>query len=187
MAARWSSHDRPAGHGGLAAVTFTAPWRKLVLVLHVTSSLGFLGSVAAFLALAWTGARAADSSLLASVYPAMQVMTWAVIVPFAVATLVVGLVQSLGTAWGLFRYYWVIVKLVLTAVALAVLLLQTQSIDLLAQAARSGELSLYSAAKVSMVVHGAGGLVVLLVATVLSVYKPRGVTGHGARAIAEHR
>jgi hypothetical protein len=161
----------------------TAPWRKLVLVLHVATSLGFLGAVAAFLALAITGATAEPMTSLA-VYQAMQVVTWQVVVPLALASLLIGIVQSLGTPWGLFRYYWVIVKLVLTIVAIAVLLLQTQTVDALAAAARTGDLTGFAGAKFSMILHGTGGLLVLLVATVLSVYKPRGLTRYGARAIS---
>ena len=85
------------------------------------------------------------------------------------------------------RYYWVIIKLALTLLALAVLMLQTQSIDMLALAALDGTLADHASARFSMVLHGTGGIIVLLTATVLSVYKPRGITGYGARAIAADR
>lgn len=167
-------------------MTMTAPWRKLVLVLHVTSSVGFTGAVAGFLALAIAGL--ADTGPLAlAVYPAMQVITWYVIVPLAASSLLVGIIQSLGTPWGLVRYYWVIIKLALTLLALAVLMLQTQSIDMLAEAALQGTLAEHIGARFSMVLHGTGGILVLLTATVLSIYKPRGITGYGARAIAADR
>lgn len=157
-------------------------WRKLVLVLHVTSSLGFAGAVAAFLAMAVTGATARPE-LAYAVYQAMPVVTWQVIVPLAFATLLIGVVQSLGTPWGLFRYYWVIVKLILTIIAVAVLMLQTDSIDALALAASGGNLEGYDGARFSMMLHASGGAVVLLIATVLSVYKPRGLTRYGAAAL----
>jgi hypothetical protein len=159
-----------------------APWRKLVLVLHVTSSLGFLGAVGAFLALAVAGATAELPTALA-VYQAMHVVTWQVIVPLAFASLVIGIIQSLGTPWGVFRYYWIIVKLVLTVLAVVVLMLQTSTVDALAAAAREGDLMGLAGARFSMVLHGSGGAVVLLIATVLSVYKPRGLTRYGARAL----
>lgn len=159
-------------------------WRKLVLLVHITSSVGFAGAVAGFLALAFTGAATVQPLLAQGVYLAMQILTWAVIVPLAVTSVLVGLVQSLGTPWGLFRYYWVIVKLVLTLVALAVLLMQTQTVDRLAGAALAGDLGTMTAARFSMVLHGAGGLAVLVVANVLSIYKPRGMTPYGASRIA---
>lgn len=164
-------------------MNLSAPWRKLALVLHVTSSVGFMGAVAAFLALAVTGATTSDSGLAAGAYFAMPIVTWNVIVPLAFASLAIGIIQLLGTPWGLFRYYWVIIKLMLTLVAVAVLMLQTQTVDALGAAARAGTLASYSGAKFSMMLHGTGGLVVLIIANVLSVYKPRGLTGYGARAL----
>lgn len=163
-------------------MTLSPPWRKLVLVLHVTSSLGFVGAVSAFLALAITGATARPELAYAA-YQAMQVVTWQVIVPLAFGTLLIGVVQSLGTPWGLFRYYWVIVKLVLTIIAVVVLMLQTDTIDALALAASGGNLEGYAGARFSMMLHASGGAVVLLIATVLSVYKPRGLTGYGAASL----
>ena len=163
-------------------MTLSPPWRKLVLVLHVTTSLGLIGAVAAFLALAISGATARPDLAYAA-YRAMQVVTWQVIVSLAFATLLIGIVQSLGTPWGLFRYYWVVVKLALTVIAVAVLMLQTSTIDALAAAASSGNLDGYAGARFSMILHASGGLVVLLIATVLSVYKPRGLTAYGAVAL----
>ena len=165
-------------------MSFSPAWRKLVLVLHVTTSLGFLGAVASFLALAVTG-MTAEPAVAAAVYQAMQPITWYVIVPLAFATLIIGIVQSLGTPWGLLRYYWVIVKLVLTMIAVLVLMLRTPTIDSLAAAARAGDLTGFAGARFSMLLHSTGGLLVLLAATVLSVYKPRGLTTHGARAFGE--
>lgn len=161
-------------------------WRKLVLTLHVTSSVGFVGAVAAFLALAVAG-LVTDGPLASAAYPSMQIVTWWVIVPLAASTLLIGVLQSIGTPWGLVRYYWVIIKLALTLLALAVLMLQTQSVDMLAQAALGGTLTEHASTRFSMVLHGTGGIVVLLIATVLSVYKPRGMTRHGARAISAER
>ncbi len=96
----------------------------------------------------------------------------------------IGVVQSLGTPWGLFRYYWVIIKLALALVALGVLLLQTETVDMLATMAAVGSLDGMTGARFSMVLHGTGGVLVLLAANVLSVYKPRGVTRYGASRMA---
>ena len=48
--------------------------------------------------------------------------------------LLIGIVESLVTHWGLFRFYWGIVKLVLTLVALTVLMVQTSTIEMLSTA-----------------------------------------------------
>jgi hypothetical protein len=113
----------------------------------------------------------------------MDLIVRQVIVPLALASLLIGIVQALGTTWGLFRHYWVLVKLLVTTAAIVVLLLQLEPIGLLARAAAeatltSGELR---SARLSLVVHAGGGLIVLLVPTVLSVYKPRGTTPYGQR------
>lgn len=168
-------------------MTFSPAWRKLLLLVHVATSVGFAGAVAAFLALAITGLTTSDPSITAAVYPAMSIVTWMVILPLAVSSLLFGIVQSLGTPWGLFRYYWVIVKLVLTIIALAVLLLQLDGINLLARVAPVGQVADYPGPRFSMVLHSAAGFVVLLAAIVLSIYKPRGTTAYGARAIASSR
>jgi len=162
-------------------------WRKFLLMLHLTTSVGLAGAVAGFLAMAVTGLTTGDAALAGAVYPAMSVMTWTVILPLAVASLIIGVIQSLGTPWGLVRYYWVIVKLVLTVIALGVLMLQLEGIDLVAKAALMGQLDAAPGPRFSMVLHGAGGLTVLLDASLLAIYKPRGTTGHGARAIAAGR
>lgn len=165
-------------------MTLTPRWRKLVLLLHITTSVGFMGGVAGFLALAVAGLTSGTSPVALAVYPAMHIVTWDVIVPLAVASVVIGVIQSLGTPWGLFRYYWVIIKLALSLVALGVLMLQTQTVDMLATMALGGDLDGMMGAQFSMVLHGTGGLLVLLAANVLSVYKPRGVTRYGAARMA---
>lgn len=163
----------------------TTGWRKLALTAHVTSSVGWLGAVAAFLAMAVTGVASQDAQTVHAVYLAMNLTTVYVIVPLALACLLSGVVQALGSTWGLFRHYWVVVKLLVTLFATTVLLLQTGSIaylaDLATQPAPIGA-NLYQA-RLSLVVHSGGGLLVLLVPTMLSVYKPRGRTRYGRRKL----
>jgi hypothetical protein len=163
---------------------FSAWWRKLFLTVHVISSVGFLGAVAGFLALAIVGINTTDHLTTAAAYIGMRIVTWDVIVPLTATTLAIGIVQSLGTPWGLFRYYWVIIKLALTLIAGLVLMLRTPTIDALSAAAlRGADLSAVMSDRIAMVLHGAGGLAVLVVVTVLSVYKPRGLTRYGAAAL----
>ena len=92
--------------------------------------------------------------------------------------------MSLGTPWGLFRHYWVIFKLVINVFAVTILLLYTQSIDSFAAIAARETLSradLSTLRDPTHVVHTSGAILVLLVATTLSVYKPRGMTRFGRR------
>jgi len=85
------------------AMTMTPGLRKFALTTHVTSSVGLLGSIAAFLALAVAGLSNPNDQLARAAYPAMELIARIVIVPLAFAALLSGVIQSLGTAWGLFR------------------------------------------------------------------------------------
>ncbi|UXY25308.1 hypothetical protein [Streptomyces sp. HUAS TT20] len=109
--------------------------RRLALTAHVTSSVGWLGSVAAFLVLAVVGLTGEDAQRVRGAYLAMEVTGWYVIVPLAFAALLTGLVQSLGTTWGLFRHYWVLAKLALTALATLLLLLHMRVAEQVAHTA----------------------------------------------------
>ena len=163
--------------------------RKLVLTAHVACSVGWLGAVAGFLALAVAGLTSQDRRTVAAVYPAMELLTLYVIVPLSLASLLTGLIQSLGTAWGLFRHYWVLVKLLLVCVATVVLLFQLGPIGYLADAAQGAASPIEDLRelRLSMALHAAGGLLVLLMTTILSVYKPRGLTRYGQRKQHEQR
>lgn len=105
-----------------------------------------------------------------------------VVVPLAIASLVTGLVMSLGTRWGLFRHYWVLISLVLTVLATVVLLAETRTVGAYADIAADPSTSIEALrAMGSTLVHSVGGMAVLLVILVLNVYKPRGVTRYGWR------
>jgi hypothetical protein len=166
-----------------APMTMMPRLRKLVLVAHVTSSVGALGAVAVFLALAVVGLTSQDSQMVRAAYIANGFIAWYAILPLLLAALLIGVVQSLGTHWGLFRHYWVLAKLLLTVLTIIVLLLQMDGISYMAGVA--AETTLSSAdllgLRRSLRLHAAGGLLVLLVTTTLAVYKPQGITRYGWR------
>ena len=157
--------------------------RKVALITHVTFSVGWLGSVAAFLALAIAGLTSADPQIVRAAYVAMEVIGWFVIVPLSFATLLSGLVQSLGTVWGLFRHWWVLLKLLMTVLATLVLLVHMQPVGHLAEAVRTATLSggELHGLRVQLIADAGAAIVVLLVATTLSIVKPRGLTRYGWR------
>ncbi|UGY92411.1 hypothetical protein [Streptomyces gobiensis] len=158
--------------------------RRVVLTTHIATSVGWLGAVLAYLALDVTAVTSQDVQKVRAAYMAMEVMVLYVIAPLALASVLIGIVNALGTSWGLFRHYWVLVKLLLTIFATAVLLIQTRTVSYLAETAASsadpGELP-------GTLLHSAGGLVVLLIIVVLSVFKPRGLTRYGWRKQQEER
>jgi len=170
-------------------MTMTPRLRKFALTAHVTFSVGWLGAIVAYLALAIAGLISHDAQTVRAAYLSMELIGWFVIVPFSLAALLTGLVQSLGTQWGLFRHYWVLVKFLLTTGATIILLLHMQAVIRMAGVA--AEMTLSSAdlraLRIQLVVHAAGGLLVLLAATTLSVYKPWGMTPYGRRKQHEQR
>ena len=109
-------------------MTMTPGLRKLALTAHITFSVGWLGAVVAYLAVAIAGLVSQDAQVQQSGYATMELIGWFVIVPLSLAALLSGLVQSLGTEWGLFRFYWVAVKLVMTLGAVTVLLMHMPAV-----------------------------------------------------------
>ena len=157
--------------------------RKFALTVHVTCSVGTIGAVAAFLVLAVAGLASKDSQVARAAYVSMELTARFVIVPLVFASLLTGIVQSLGTPWGLFRHYWVLAKLLVNLLVTTVLLLQLELIAYLADVASETALSGTDlrSLRMSPVVHAAGGLLALLVPVALSIYKPRGMTRYGWR------
>jgi hypothetical protein len=162
---------------------------KFVLTAHITFSVGWLGAVVAYLALAIAGLTVHDAPMVRAAYLSMELIGWYVIVPFSFAALLTGLVQSLGTQWGLFRHYWILAKFLLTTGATIVLLRHMQAVSRMSGVAAETALSSadFHALRIQLVVHAAGGLLVLLAATTLSVYRPWGMTSYGRRKQHERR
>ena len=162
--------------------------RKFALTVHVTASVGWIGAVAAYIALDVAAATGQDAQTLRGAYLAMELTALFVIVPLAFATLLTGLVMSLGTKWGLFRHYWTLISLLLTLIATRVLLAEMRTISYFAGIAADPTTSSDDLRALgSTLVHSVGGTVILLVNMWLNVYKPRGLTPYGWRKQDEQR
>ena len=148
--------------------------RKSALTAHIILSVGWLGAVVAYLALAIVGLTSPGAQMVRAAYLSMEFIGWYVIVPFSLATLVAGLVESMGTQWGLFRHWWVLAKFLLTTGAVIVLLHHMETVSRMSGLASEIAFSATDlrALRIQLVVHAAGGLLVLVAAAVLSVYKP---------------
>ncbi len=163
----------------------TPKFRQLNLAAHISSSVGWLGAAASFLILSVAGVTSRDAELVRGAYLAMNLIGQFLIVPLSLAALLTGLVLSLGTPWGLFRYYWVLVKFVLTVLATIILLLH--QFTAVAEAARRvsgsafGTLPEVGRLGTQLVADAAAALIVLLLITVLGVLKPWGRTRYGRR------
>ena len=161
--------------------------RKIALTAHVTITVGWLGAVVVFLALAIIGLTSHDAQTVRGVYLVMEPAAWFVLVPLAFGSLLTGIAQSLGTNWGLFQHYWVLFKLLIAVFATIVLLTYMETFSFMARAAADPNVDLGVVRNASPRLHAVLALLLLLVATVLGVYKPRGVTPYGRRKQQQQR
>jgi hypothetical protein len=180
-----------------------------MLTVHLTVSVGWIGAVVAYLALVVAAGTSQDAQLVRAAWIAMELIILFVIVPLALASLLTGLIMSLGTKWGLFRHYWVLISFILTVFATVVLLGHVTDVSAIARVvtetdtANAGGLGadrLHNGGRMSTeanpdgnrgglaseLLHAGGGLLVLLVVQVLNIYKPRGLTPYGWRKQQEH-
>jgi hypothetical protein len=171
----------------------TSRVRKLTITAHVAFSVGWLGATAAFLLLSIAGLTSHDPDVVRGTCLSMNLISKFVIIPMSLAALATGLLQALGTPWGLFRYYWILVKFGLAILATGALLVHQFAV--LGEAAKrvSGAATeaLFSAdlhsLKTELVRAPSLAIVLLLTATTLGVYKPWGLTGYDRRQRQEQR
>jgi len=98
---------RISAKGGLQPLP--RPVRQVWMILHVACSVGWLGVLAACLALR-----------LSAQNPAATTLTEVFFLPATLLVLLTGVVLGLGTRWGLVRFYWVLTKLAIALVLVAV-------------------------------------------------------------------
>lgn len=159
--------------------------RKAMLALHIAASVGWLGAIAAYIVLNVPVVTGADAELVRAAHLMMRPVAWYAVVPLAVTSLVTGILQSLGTPWGLFRHWWVLISLAMTLFATVILLLHMSDVDSLA--ARAADPAVDPESLNGDLFHSIGGLVVLVVPLILNLYKPRGLTRYGWRKQQEQR
>ena len=167
--------------------------RKLTITAHVAFSVGWLGAVAACLPLSIAGLTSHDPEVVRGAYLSMDLISRFVIIPLCFAALITGLLQALGTPWGLFRYYWIVMKFGLAVFATIALLIHQFAVMAVAAKRVSGAAvetlfsADFSALKTELVRAPGLAIVLLLVPTSLGVYKPWGLTRYGRRKRQEQR
>ncbi len=161
--------------------------RKFALAVHLTLSVGWIGAVVAYLALGISAVTSQHAQTVRADWIAMELIGWDVIVPLALASNVTGLVMALGTPWGLFRHYWVLITFALTVLMTVLLLGHMPTVSSVADMARKANDADLVGGRGGDLFHAGGGLLVLLVIMVLNVYKPRGMTPYGWHKQEEER
>lgn len=156
----------------------TPAWRKAILAVHLTVSVGWIGGVLVYLALGLMAVRSQDDSTIRAAWIAMEVSGWFVLVPLAIVTVMTGLVLALATRWGLLRHYWLLISFFLTCFAATVLVVHMPSVTVAAEVARRADGARLRELGGDLF-HPSVGLVVLVAVLVLNVYKPAGLTRFG--------
>jgi Predicted integral membrane protein (DUF2269) len=140
--------------------------RRAVLTTHIVASVGLLGDVAALLATAIRAATTDDPELAHSAYELMSMFSFVFGIPLSFASLFTGLALGLGGKWGVLRHGWVTAKLL---VIVSVILVGAFVIGPSEAAMTDGD----GGRETVLIVAAAYDVLVLSVATVLSVYRPR--------------
>lgn len=167
-------------------MTMRPSLRKFALTAHITFSVGWIGGVVTYLTLGVAAMTSENIQVVRAAWIAMELIGWFALIPLALASLLTGLVMSLGTKWGLFQHYWTLISFVLTTLATIVLILHMPDVSFLADAVQEAE-SIRLNEFGGDLFHSGLGLVVLLVIQVLNVYKPRGLTRYGWRKQRDRR
>ncbi|PXY26681.1 hypothetical protein BAY59_18695 [Prauserella coralliicola] len=149
--------------------------RKWLLFVHVVSSVGWIGVEACLLALGVVGVSSTDPAVVTGSSVIAGVLGGTFYFPVSLVALISGLLLGIGTKWGLLRYHWVVAKLVLT-IALYVggnMFVVPRFVaagEAVASGGQPGD------ASTMLITAMTAGLVLLLVATLLSVFTPGGRT-----------
>jgi uncharacterized membrane protein len=154
--------------------------RKLVLITHVIAAVGWIGALAAYGTLVVAALTSESDTTVRSSFVAMELVYYA-LVPLAATALLTGLVQALGSNWGLLRHYWVLAKLVLTIFATTFMVLNLDDVREHADQAGAAHGAHMPGVASHQLRHVLGGMAILLLAAILGKYKPRGMTRYGRR------
>jgi hypothetical protein len=150
--------------------------RKAVLSIHIVSAGTWFGLDVAMAALVVTALGTNEIATKAFAYRALElVAVWPIIVA-SLTCLASGVVLGLGTSFGLIRYWWVAIKLVLNLVlsTLVLVLLRPGVIELADRARESAAGQFVTFVDDEMMFPPIVSSVALLVAFLLSVFKPWG-------------
>jgi hypothetical protein len=177
-----------------AIPTLAPPVRKTVLVIHVLASAAWIGIDVLVGVLVIAGWVSDDPATRSLAYRTLGTFVAGPMLAAALACLASGVVLGLGTRWGLIRYWWVAVKLVLNlGMCVLVLFVLTPSLGPVRQFGEALAVDAKAGGDVSQLFFPpAVSLTLLTFATILSVFKPWGRMRGGraaprVTAIVRHR
>jgi hypothetical protein len=139
--------------------------RQTVLTAHIIISVGLLGDSAGFLAVALRASHTTDPASALELVHVLNMFALVFGIPLSVGAILSGITLGLGTRWGVFRYPWVVTKLLLIVSVMVVGgFVIGPAIDAMLQGRGDTTERLIAAA--------AYDVLALALATVLGVFKP---------------
>ncbi|WP_391119634.1 hypothetical protein [Psychrobacillus sp. L3] len=84
--------------------------RKVLLTIHILFSAIMFGNMVTFLILSITATTTENMVLVESCYQIMHVLSQTSVKASTIGATLTGILLSVLTKWGLFTYYWIIVK-----------------------------------------------------------------------------
>ncbi|MGW0737863.1 PDR/VanB family oxidoreductase [Streptomyces sp. NPDC002851] len=155
--------------------------RKLTLALHISTSVGWMGLSLSMATLAVIGYFTTDPGVAEGAYYAMYVFDETTVSIVGLASLITGVLLGTGTPWGLLRHWWVVVKGSIALFMLVFAWAYTHPLVITA-AEQAGEArgGYTPSTEGTILLWTVPPLFVLLVyASIISVYKPWGRTPRG--------
>jgi hypothetical protein len=154
--------------------------RKWWLLLHVVTSVGWLGLNVGNLTLAIVGLMTDDPTTQHTALGAMYLVAGPLLIPVSLLAFSSGVVLGLYSKWGVIRYRWVLVKFILTTIALVLIPLSLlpglREMSVLVADTPPDQLADVSEHGASMLSAGIVSTSMYVTCTVLSVLKPWGRT-----------
>lgn len=142
--------------------------RKIVLAIHIVGSVGLIGAVAVLVLMTTIAATTDDAQYAASIYDLASLETAMFGIPLSFVSLFSGLALGLGGRWGVLRYKWTAIKLVLNlSVPVCGALVTGPGIEEMRD-------SLSAGTEWQVVAGAAWNATAFLIAATLGVFKPGG-------------
>ncbi|MBO0793333.1 MAG: hypothetical protein J2P36_20605 [Ktedonobacteraceae bacterium] len=153
------------------SLTLSTPWRLLLLSLHVATTVSVLGTDLVLLTL---GIASLDGADPRTIYPAAHLASIWLVAPLAVLSLGTGLLLGWLTPWGVFRYWWVTIKLAITTILTGIVLfVLVPRLGMVAAAVMASDAeALPEGSRVPLVIAPVLASSLLLLNVVLAIYKP---------------
>ncbi|WP_202079823.1 hypothetical protein [Caldalkalibacillus salinus] len=92
--------------------------RKLLLTLHILFASIMFGVTVVFLILSIAAAASSDRDILMAAYTSMHLLAKTSVRASTIGTVITGVLLSVVTHWGFFRYHWLILKEGLTVLSI---------------------------------------------------------------------